>query len=993
VIAITGEAGIGKSTLAAHLAGAARERGARVVYGTADELDRSAFGLWREPWARLEGSSRLVDPGLSSDDQRWDVLARISEELRRAAPVMIVLEDLHWADSLSTWVLSRLAPGLVGDAVAIVATCRREGADELVAQVRPAEVTRLGGLDETEITELVRSLAPERTVDASALLARTSGNPLFIRELVRTQDDGVTELVGSTLEHSLTSLTASCRTVLEALSLAGADTPIAVLAEALTVPASDIIAALDEGVRRDVLVRRPLGAVAFRHALLAEAASSSLDPNARRELHARFATAWPRSSVPDAAFRSARHLVNAVPAVDPVTAARAARSTAAAMIAAGDVTGGAELLEQAHAALELADAEDLALEAGLLLDLAGAREASGDVVTAATTFEAAARTAARAGDAEAAARAEAGAARRVVMWIDDPGRRSRLEDAAKRLPPGDHPLRVDLYGRLSVLCLARPELGAAGTRWGDEAVAMARRIGDPALIASALIDRHLAPITSDDLAALGGVIDELLATAERSARADLVLVALQWQYAARIARADLAGAHAAVLRLEALAAVMPSPLWRYGALLRRAMLHTIAGDRDLALECIDHAWLVGQRLLASSESIGLDMGARTFVARVFGVTDPQLEAHVPVAGDQPMRSEIAFFDVHYSLSALLTGDTATGRAAVMKWAPIADHMLYGYQAPTTVVLLGLLIAEQGIEAHAARVHDVLAPYSGWLTLETSLGAPVPVDYILGRLSLVAGDPRAAVASLRSAIELTSRLPGPALEAGCRWELAHALDAAGDVIASRVERGKAEELAARTGVVLSPLSDSLVSRVSERARLVRHGRTWTIESPLGSAEVAHSTGMGQLARVLGAAPHEVEAVSLSGRDDVVERDLGPALDATAKRAYRMRLAELQAEIDGADDDADIERAARARIELDALMSELQQAVGLGGRDRPVGSSAEKARINVARSLRRAIAAVAVAAPSLGSHLEVSIRTGRACRYAPDPAVALSWTVES
>jgi hypothetical protein len=992
VVAIIGEAGIGKSTLAAHVGGSARERGARVVYGTADALDRSAFGLWREPWARLGGSTRLVDPSLTSDEQRWDVLARLSEALQRAAPVLIVLEDLHWTDSLSTWVLARLAPGLVGDAVALVATCRPETADSLITQVRPAEVVRLKGLDEEEVTELTRMLAPDSTVDARALLARTGGNPLLIRELVRTHDDSITAVVGSTLEHSLAPLSDAARTVLGALSLGGADTPVPVLAEALTMPGSEVVVALDEGVMHEVLVRRPLGVIAFRHALLAEAASATLDPNSRRELHARLAKAWTRSSAPDAATRSARHLVNAVPVVDAVTAARTARPIAASMIEAGDATGAAELLEHARAALQLTDATDLGLEAGLLLDLAGARESIGDVVAAAATFEAAAAAATRAGDPESAARAEAGAARRVMMWIDDPDRRRRLEEAADALPPGDHPLRVDLYGRLAVLCLARPELASAGTRWGDRAVAMARRICDPALVASALIDRHLAPITPDDVDALAGVTEELLEAAERSGRADLVLVALQWQYVARIGRADLPGAIAAVVRLEALAAVMPSPLWRYGALLRRAMLHTIAGERDLALECIDEAWLVGQRLLASQESIGLDVGARTFVARVFGVADPQLQAHVPLAGDQAPR-EIAFFDVHYGLSALMVGDTAAARAAAMKWGHIADQLLYGYQAPTTVILLGLMTADLELDAHADRLHDVLEPYSGWLTLDTGFGLLVPVDYVLGLLSSVAGDHPAAVASLRAAVELTIRLPGPALEARSRWDLARVLQAAGDQVESVRERKRAEALAARTGVVLPSSTPPVARAAPARARLTRHGRTWMVESPLGSAEVAHSTGMGQLARVLGAAPHEVQAVSLAGRDDVVERDLGPALDTIAKRAYRMRLADLQAEIDDADDQADIERAARARVELDALMTELQHAVGLGGLDRPVGSSAEKARINVARSLRRAVGAVAAVAPELGAHLEVSIRTGRACRYTPDPAVALTWTVES
>jgi hypothetical protein len=80
-------------------------------------------------------------------------------------------------------------------------------------------------------------------------------------------------------------------------------------------------------------------------------------------------------------------------------------------------------------------------------------------------------------------------------------------------------------------------------------------------------------------------------------------------------------------------------------------------------------------------------------------------------------------------------------------------------------------------------------------------------------------------------------------------------------------------------------------------------------------------------------------------------------------------------------------------MDALLRELKRAVGLAGRDRPTGSDAERARVNVARSLRRAIAAVADQAPLLGAHLEESVRTGGHCIYLPEPAAALSWTVET
>jgi hypothetical protein len=68
------------------------------------------------------------------------------------------------------------------------------------------------------------------------------------------------------------------------------------------------------------------------------------------------------------------------------------------------------------------------------------------------------------------------------------------------------------------------------------------------------------------------------------------------------------------------------------------------------------------------------------------------------------------------------------------------------------------------------------------------------------------------------------------------------------------------------------------------------------------------------------------------------------------------------------------------------------VGLGGRDRPQGSGNERARVNAARTIRRAIATIARELPELGDHLDVSVRTGHRCSYSPEPAAALTWSIE-
>ena len=84
-------------------------------------------------------------------------------------------------------------------------------------------------------------------------------------------------------------------------------------------------------------------------------------------------------------------------------------------------------------------------------------------------------------------------------------------------------------------------------------------------------------------------------------------------------------------------------------------------------------------------------------------------------------------------------------------------------------------------------------------------------------------------------------------------------------------------------------------------------------------------------------------------------------------------------------------ARAQEELDFIARELARAVGLGGRDRPTASQAERARQNVGRAVHKAVRQIATALPELGAHLERAVRTGATCSYRPDPEPAFALPV--
>ena len=122
-------------------------------------------------------------------------------------------------------------------------------------------------------------------------------------------------------------------------------------------------------------------------------------------------------------------------------------------------------------------------------------------------------------------------------------------------------------------------------------------------------------------------------------------------------------------------------------------------------------------------------------------------------------------------------------------------------------------------------------------------------------------------------------------------------------------------------------------------------------------------------------------------------VGALLDPQAKAAYRARLDDLQETIDEAEAMNDPERAAHARTEYEEIAHELAAATGLGGRDRPAASDAERARVNATRAIRKTLRRIEAHDARLGRQLARSIKTGTFCSYEPDPDHPISWQVET
>jgi hypothetical protein len=360
-----------------------------------------------------------------------------------------------------------------------------------------------------------------------------------------------------------------------------------------------------------------------------------------------------------------------------------------------------------------------------------------------------------------------------------------------------------------------------------------------------------------------------------------------------------------------------------------------------------------------------------------------------MVGDLPS----AVLQVQKGFGAQLLGDESMVHDVLHRYAGAPERLLRSMTGDHLLRVIGDTVARSGASGFAGPVYRALLPYAGLLNVGGGQCAGLPVDDVLGRLAALDGDAPAAARHARAAVALTRAMPSPPLLVHCLDHLADALERLGDGDDDPAAlRHEADALAATAGVVRPgrerPLPDS-----SRAASMCRTGEQWVLVSPLGEARLRDRNGLGQLARLLTTPGVEVAAIELDGRVDApIARDLGPGLDARAKRAYRQRLLDLQAEVDDADAANDPIRGERAHVEMDALLRELKRAVGVGGRDRPTGSGAERARVNVARSLRRAIAAIADQAPLLGEHLTQSVRTGGYCIYLPVPAAQLAWTVQ-
>jgi hypothetical protein len=177
--------------------------------------------------------------------------------------------------------------------------------------------------------------------------------------------------------------------------------------------------------------------------------------------------------------------------------------------------------------------------------------------------------------------------------------------------------------------------------------------------------------------------------------------------------------------------------------------------------------------------------------------------------------------------------------------------------------------------------------------------------------------------------------------------------------------------------------------------------WTIRLGTSSFMLKDSKGLHCLAELIAHPGVECHVLDLVERTDPADLrraegrrhlgDAGPSIDAQARATYRRRIEELRSQVEDAQLLGDDVKADLLQQELDAIVPELARSFGLHGRARCAASGAERARINVTRTLRAAIARICQADHIAGGALDRDIRTGLFCSYQPSPTDPLKWSI--
>ena len=901
---LAGEPGIGKTRLAEEVAIAAGKSDATVLWGRCNRAE-GAPPYW--PWVqilrallsdlggtdfgRLAGSGLndvlQVIPQLASDfpdvaplptsDQQaarfrtYDSVVHLVLAAAAERPILLVLDDLHWADTPSLLLLQLLTESLPGSAAMVVGTYRdRELAPDHPLREGLADFTRkgetrqlqIGGLADPEAASLIQAITKFHPSPAvvSSLQAKTAGNPFFLAELARILPEQVGEAdawssgastgnlpegASAVLRQRVESLPAVCRQALEAAAVIGNELQLDLLQSVLGLDRPVLLDLLDTAVAGGVVTRRD-GAYVFAHGLFHRAIYDAIPTVARANLHRLTGDALEnrhRDTAVAPLVQLAYHFSEAA-VIDQTARGKA-------FVYASDA-GSRAFAELAYE--EAARLFDLALRMGeggaddvghatLLLELANANWRAGNVGRAIEVATELSRLSARVGNRDMMARAALVPIG--LMGGHDTGPVHELCAAALAEPPDDRSLQIQLQSQKALLAMESWDHDT-GVSASLEAMKLAEGSQDPDAIFAAIHARQVATAHPNGLHERLVLAERVLELARSSGRESLAEWGHDWLIDAHMELGQTEQSEAEMLLAGQSAERMREPL----ALWRTIMAHAtvvfqsgrFAEAATLSAEARDLARR-GRHAAGEFQSAV----QRVALSSMVGGLDEVLAELRPRWGAAPLRQRFAA-NAHAARALVAVGELDEARKR-LNWAMAAlTHQFPGPDWIHHCASAAEAAAALGEREYAARLYDELLPFADRNTV-SSAGQNVSggsVARYLGMLGAAMERWDAAEQHFKVALEMNRRM-------GALPFVAYTQAAYAEMLSKRGDRGderRAAEmveaaLATAADLGMTPLKDSL-TRLRDELR-----QAPAVKSPLSAREreVAGLVGDGLSNRVI------------------------------------------------------------------------------------------------------------------------------------------------
>jgi hypothetical protein len=828
-VLLSGEPGVGKTTLAGSFARDRHEAGAMVLYGRCDE----DLGIPYQPWVEVFGfltehahaelvrvvGDRLGElrpflPELAgatadaadvdaAESERYSLFAtsvHAIDELARTQPVLVVLDDLQWADRPTLLLLRHLLTAASNGRFMVLGTFRDSEVDDrhpladlLAARHRDEEIARLQvrGLEDDDLIELLTSAAghelPEEGVALAHTLRReTNGNPFFTIEILRhlaetgaiarsgtgrwqSQDDlgegnlpvSVREVIGRRVGR----LGEEVERVLRSASVIGREFDLALLAEVVELSEEATIDLLDAAVAADLVEDLSPGTFGFVHALVEHALCDGLSPTRRARLHRRVAEAIEVLAPGERLAELAYHWSEATLPQDRVKAVDSARR-------AGDHALAALAPEEARRwyaqALDLIDDQDRdkAVRCDLLIGLAEAQRQVGDADYR-VTFFAAARLADDLGDAERLVRVALGNGRKggfsAFGGVDD--ERLQLLRRALDVIGSDHPgQKAQLLARLAAeltFADADDERDAAAA----EALALARDLGDDRTLLAVLLSRGDTILSPAFVAERLEIGSSALTLAERQGDQVAVFLACEVLFDTACAVGDGALADEMLERLTEIDGRLGQPELRWPARWRQAERAIIAGDLEQADQLSVDAFEIGNGA-GQPDALVFHMGQIFMIRYMQG----RLHEHIDLFDQLAVElTPVPIQDALYAVASFAAGRVADAARLLSERIDLLPQLPLDEQWTCMMAMWARVAGAVGDDAAASVLLELLRP---WRQLFALSGVAVigPISLYAGLLASHLGRDEADEL-LRDAVMAADRVRDPYHGAEARLALA------------------------------------------------------------------------------------------------------------------------------------------------------------------------------------------------------------------------------